>query len=118
MSDYKVRVKGGGKKTKTITKAAQWNRNGDHPKDGKGKVTSGENKGELLEGKVVKNHNKPSKAKAECYTCGGLMGDHGWIDQGSKGLVVCPGDYVITESVGIYSVMKPGVFKRAFDVAE
>lgn len=41
------------------------------------------------------------------------MHDHGWIDSGGNGKVVCPGDFVVTTHSGHYP-MKPEAFMAVF----
>jgi hypothetical protein len=54
----------------------------------------------------------------KCPLCGIILHNHGWIDSGGGGQTVCPGDYVITDAFGRYSVMRPKVFAICFEPAE
>ena len=48
------------------------------------------------EDSIVRYYRDPDDSAArECGDCGKVMHDHGWIDHGDHGHVVCPGDYVI-----------------------
>ena len=48
------------------------------------------------EGEIVRYYRDPNdRSFRECGDCGRVMHDHGWIDHGDHGHVVCPGDYVI-----------------------
>lgn len=102
---------------------ARWWRNGDHPHDRVGEplldtaalfdahpelidIEHGGMTGPIpddaptyrrVEGAVVRYLRHPeTPGSSECGICGHRMHDHGWIDQGADGLVVCPGDVVVT----------------------
>lgn len=84
--------------------AVRWFKNGDHPLDGNERFTDGEFKGELLEGKVVRYYRHPLiDGSYICKSCGHIMHEHGWIDDGDQ--VVCPGDWVITKETHTYFVL-------------
>lgn len=82
--------------------ASQWHRNGDHPADNRRLITPDPDSAtrfepHFSEGEVVRYYRNPlDHADRECGDCGARMHDHGWIDQGPFGRVVCPGDWVIS----------------------
>jgi hypothetical protein len=83
-----------------------WDKNGDHPDDDvwrpfedTGKVPI-----EPREGKIVRYFRHPTiNGQTKCSRCGQIMHNHGWIDNGSDGIIVCPGD-IIVKSRGKYKV--------------
>jgi len=103
-----------------VVEATQWFKSGDHPEDDRETFNAGE--GDFLgEGKVVRYFRHPAVAgESVCKACnfgdlpssGRTMHEHGWLDYGQDGQIVCPGDWVITrtESGGYYA-MKPDIFK-------
>lgn len=96
--------------------ADQWFKNGDHPKDGTDRFTEGPFKGELLEGKVVRYFRRPDvHGTMPCQDCGQPVHNHGWIDLGTSGLTVCPGDVIVTKDDGTYEVLKEAVFNRRYE---
>jgi hypothetical protein len=107
---------------KTQVKAAVWNENGDHPLDESTFVTLGtETDGEpdvvFTEGKVVRRYRHPDiSGKTVCADCGYSMYEHGWLDVGADGLVVCPGDYVVTNEEGDTYPTKPAEFEATFQL--
>lgn len=108
MARYKERPK--------TVQAAQWWKNGDHPKDGTDRFTDGPYKGELLEGKVVRYFRRPDvPGGSNCPDCNQLYHNHGWIDSGDSGRAVCPGDVVVTKDDGTYEVLKEAVFNRRYE---
>lgn len=74
-----------------------WMKNGDHPNDDvwrpfedTGKIPT-----EPREGKVVRYFRHPQvDGNSLCDKCGIIMHNHGWIDNGSDGIAVCPGTYI------------------------
>jgi len=93
-----------------------WERNGDHPEDNRDVFDAG--KGPFLgEGKVVRYYRTPElDGQNECQYCGRTMHDHGWIDAGEDGLIVCPGDWIVTDPPGNYYPCKPSVFAYTFEL--
>lgn len=94
-----------------VVRAHRWWKNGDHPHD---EITTIPlfHEGEEVpystirsEGKVVRYFRHPDyDGEGVHSTCGEVWGDHGWIDQGPLGIIVCPGDWVVTRSDGTYAV--------------
>jgi hypothetical protein len=79
---------------KAIVMPHRWFQNGDHPLDAYEKGTPNE-------GKLVRRYRTPDlDGKNTCAGCGYLMHDHGWIDIGEPGHVVCPGDWIIQSTEG------------------
>jgi hypothetical protein len=67
-----------------------WRQNGDHPDDGAARQDRSR------EGLVVRRYRHPGVLGAQtCPHCGVRMHEHGWIDCGEDGAVVCPGNIVI-----------------------
>ena len=98
--------------------AYQWFRNGDHPGDGDKRFESGEFKGQLFEGKVVRYFRRPDvPGSSPCRHCTMNMHDHGWIDTLEGGHIVCPGDFVITGVKGEVYPCKPDIFAASYDPA-
>ena len=95
--------------------ATQWFKNGDHPKDGNEVFSSGEFKGELLEGKIVRYYRTPKlDGQDQCKKCGGIMHNHGWIETLEGGHIVCYGDFIITGVAGENYPCKPDIFKQTY----
>jgi hypothetical protein len=109
--------------------ASRWFRNGDHPGDYEGdaegleggvlRIFSGsERRTRGWEGSVVRYYRHPElSGQARCAHCGDLLHDHGWIDQGRGGRVVCPGDWVVTDAFGQHHPCKPDSFEALFVLA-
>lgn len=71
----------------------KWIKNGDHPEDHDQFASSEERI--RVEGKVVRRYNHPKiDGDVDCSVCGQVMKKHGWIDQGSSGITVCPGSWI------------------------
>lgn len=82
---------------------AQWWKNGDHPKDKSVpmEITDDDGNvigiGDLTEGKVVRRYRHPDADGHDlCGLCSQAWDVHGWIDEGTDGLTVHPGDWVTT----------------------
>ncbi len=91
-----------------LVEAFRWFKNGDHPKDYV-TDTQGFDKGELRtftgaermaqgwEGEVVRYFRLPGiNGAAICELCDVRFHDHGWIEAKGGGLIVCPGDWIIS----------------------
>lgn len=106
------------RKKPIVIEASQWFKNGDHPKDDCETFTSGEFRGELMEGKVVRYFRHPAKpGSSPCEHCGKTMHVHGWIDTLEGGHIVCPADWVITGVKGETYPCKPDIFAATYDPA-
>lgn len=109
-----------------------WRKNGDHPDDRVGELVPdpfANSEYERLEGAVVQffrlppvdengdvtasdsgrlvgrqKHSELHVRKWRRPNCDVLMHDHGWIDTPEGGHIVCPGDWIVTNSDGSYSV--------------
>lgn len=104
------------RKRPVVIDASQWFKNGDHPKDGDERFESGEFKGELLEGKVVRYFRHPTVPGTNvCRYCDKTMHDHGWIDTMEGGHIVCPGDWIITGVAGELYPCKPDIFAATYE---
>jgi len=83
----------------------RWAKNGDHPQDDVGKVepdlvAQGAGKADATyvrgEGRIVRYYRHPETPEhQECTRCSSPFNDHGWVDSGGAGRVVCPGDWVV-----------------------
>ncbi len=83
----------------------RWAKNGDHPQDDVGKVepdigaqAAGKADATYVrqEGRIVRYYRHPETPEhQECTRCSSPFNDHGWVDSGGAGRVVCPGDWVI-----------------------
>lgn len=93
-------------------RTSRWFVNGDHPDDHVGEIVHDPLTRETensyyrrLEGKVVRLYRHPDvPGTTQCSVCSRIMSDHGWIDQGGDGLVVCPGDFIIDNDDGTHWV--------------
>lgn len=110
------------RKKPLVVEATQWWRNGDHPKDDIDEWEVDETTGETfqrLEGAVVRFYNDPQHPDDEEHmACGRLWHSHGWIDGYSKspeGIIVCPGDWVVTSPGGHYSVIGVAEFEAEYE---
>lgn len=105
------------RKKPIVVDATQWFKNGDHPKDGDARFESGEFKGELFEGLVVRYYRTPEMdGQRPCEHCGKIMHVHGWIDTLEGGHVVCPADFIITGVKGERYPCKPDIFAATYEL--
>jgi hypothetical protein len=94
------------------SEVTRWYKNGDHPDDHSHMIYPDEKSMTqfapfLSEGKVVRLFRDPSiNGWDKCPKCGEIYHNHGWIDAENsgnrEGYKVCPGDYVVKDSVGKY----------------
>jgi hypothetical protein len=114
------------RKKPPVIEATRWFKNGDHPLDYAEAITGYEG-GELRdfpaayarehgwEGQIVRYFRRPDiDGESACRECGAIFNAHGWIDKGGSGLIVCPGDWVIT-SQGIIYPAKPAIFAETYE---
>lgn len=86
----------------------QWFKNGDHPQD-YSRTHEGldggvwrifppeERKARGWEGDVVRYFRHPDvPGDTVCDACGSTMHEHGWLDSGDSGQIVCPGDWIVS----------------------
>lgn len=107
------------RKKPVVIEATQWFKNGDHPDDGDERFDSGEFKGELYEGRVVRYYRTPDMdGQTPCKHCGVIMHEHGWIDTLEGGHIVCPGDWIIRGVKGEKYPCKPDIFAATYEAAE
>jgi hypothetical protein len=106
------------------TEACQWFKNGDHPHDDCHMVTPDPRSTTqfepfLSEGKVVRRFNFPNVSGESLHgECGQPMRDHGWIDTGKSGFIVCPEDWIITGEDGEYYPCKPDAFAATYELID
>ena len=117
------------RKKPVVVSAAQWFKNGDHPKDYesaqqgfKGRTlvifTGEERRAAGGEGEVVRYYRHPLDASDRvCGHCQQTMHVHGWIDTLEGGHIVCPGDWVITGVKGEHYPCKPDIFESTYEAA-
>ena len=104
------------RKKPVIIDAFQWHKNGDHPEDGAEVFETGEFKGKLLEGKVIRYFRLPDfSGKTICSTCNKPFHAHGWIDTLEGGYKVCPGDWIITGIRGERYPCKDDIFNATYE---
>lgn len=97
--------------------ASQWRKNGDHPKDYEHSIINfngpdispQERREKNWEGDVVRYYRRPkSSMNSVCNQCKHPMHNHGWIDPSTNNgreVVVCPGDWILTQDDGSYTRM-------------
>lgn len=98
--------------------AHKWRKNGDHPDDDVYRVY--EDTGEVphlpREGRVVRYFRNPFvQFDSKCPICDYTYHDHGWIDEGPDGMRVCPGDWIILDSLGKWYPCNPKVFVNKYE---
>jgi hypothetical protein len=83
----------------------RWWANGDHPDDRVGEAMTSYDEAHAgairQEGAIVRYYRHPSvESYSSCTRCGFYFHNHGWIDSGKSGRVVCPGDWIATPAPG------------------
>lgn len=76
-----------------------WNKNGDHPHDRCWMVVVEDQEPFPSEGKVVRYYRRPEEQFSGdnvCPHCHKTLHEHGFIDSGCGGQVVCPGMFILT----------------------
>jgi len=107
------------RKKPVVIEASQWFKNGDHPQDGDERFDSGEFKGELFEGRIVRYFRHPDvPGDKPCQHCGQIMHVHGRIATLEGGHNVCPGDWIITGVKGERYPCKPDIFAATYELAQ
>ena len=113
-----------------VVDAIQWFKNGDHLDDytrskpgltatGTRMFAPSECRAQGWEGDVVRYYRNPYVAGAKiCQSCSQRMHDHGWIDSGGDGVIVCPGDFLITDIYGRLSTCAPKIFGRLYEAIQ
>lgn len=98
--------------TDDTTTVVRWWRNGDHPADNCGELLDdpmhpgdADHQYVRVEGAVVRFFRHPYVAGNAVHDrCGRTWHDHGWIDSGGDGQIVCPGDKLTTAPDGTVTV--------------
>lgn len=63
--------------------------------------------------------NPDLAGKTKCSHCGMIMHVHGWIDTPEEGgHVVCPGDWIVTDTKGERYPWEPSIFNFTYELAE
>lgn len=106
------------RKKPVVIEAAQWFKNGDHPKDDV--LRPFEDTGIVpkvpREGAVVRYFRHPKfDGKEKCKICDNIMNVHGWIDTLEGGHIVCPNDWIITGVKGENYPCKPDIFEATYE---
>lgn len=124
------------RRRQTTVDAHQWFANGDHPDDYAtdrpilmvdeatdpptkvvvGTLPAAQAKAEGWEGAVVRYFRRPGFGGIACRQCGRLMHDHGWIETLEGGYIVCPGDWIVTGTVGERYPVKPDIFSSLYEL--
>jgi len=63
---------------------------------------------------AVKPYKTSYRNNSVCPDCNNRMNLHGWVDGLAGGIMVCPGDFVVTCSEGKYWPYKPETFFDMF----
>ncbi len=105
------------RKRPIVVEAHQWMRNGDHPLDDVHPITSDEGTCFMSEGKIVRYYRTPAgfDSHRTCDMCTSKMYEHGWIDTLEGGMIVCPGDFIVTGVVNEMYPCKPDVFLLTYE---
>jgi hypothetical protein len=82
----------------TIVDATQWCKNGDLPDD-------------VVRRCLTQEHHGTDV----CTVCSAIMEDHGWMDGAIEGVIVCPGDWVITTEAGTRFACSPDHFHLVYE---
>lgn len=98
--------------TDDATTVVRWWRNGDHPADNCGELLDdpmhpgdAAHQYHRIEGAVVRFFRHPDVPGDQTHDrCGRTWHDHGWIDSGGDGQIVCPGDKLTTAPDGRVTV--------------
>ena len=111
------------------TTTVQWFKNGDHPLD-YAEDREGFENGELVtfsaslckakewEGAIVRYFRHPNiDGLVDCHLCGATMHEHGRLDDGETGPLVCPGDLIVTTD-GRHAVVQQPDRAKATDRAQ
>lgn len=106
------------RKRPPLIEATQWFLNGDHPQDESVRIDSPDGPARFTEGKVVryfKSLNIPGDRI--CSNCGSAMRQHGELTHTPSGeeIIVCPGDYIITNHRGRYYTMRALEFEVLYE---
>lgn len=102
---------------RAIVRAVQWHRNGDHPGDDVWRPfeDTGQVPKEPREGKVVRYFRHPRiSGYSNCPICARLMHDHGFLDHGDSGVMVCPGNWITHFPSGTVRVWSDVAFRGGF----
>ena len=67
------------------------------------------------DGEVKAYINSQLEGSVPCGDCGRFMRNHGWILNSEGGHIVCPGDFIVTESDGDRYAYDPDLFKKNYE---
>lgn len=103
----------------TTVEAVQWFKVGDHPKDRIGEVLSHPHmKGEVVRGPesaFIVPYKPPKHVKERNDTlCGETWSAHGILDSDGVKIIVCPGDWIVTEEDGWSYTERPTTFATKY----
>lgn len=77
---------------------SRWCGMGTHPQDGR----------------LIRNLTEKKRSKATCSHCSQLIHNHGFLNTGGDGQVICPGDYILEDMSGNYFVVSATSFHGLF----
>ena len=106
------------RKKPALTEATQWFKNGDHPEDQSTPIDTPGGAERLTEGKVVRHFRSLNIPGGRfCPECGNPMQRHGQIINGlnQEEEIVCPGDYIITDSKGRHYRLHSHEFEAQYE---
>lgn len=106
------------KKRPVLIEATQWFHNGDHPQDEVAPIEAPGGPSRHSEGQVVRHFRSLNiPGDRICAACGNPMKLHGELFDPTKGSedLVCPGDYIVTDSKGSYYRVSPQIFETMYE---
>ena len=118
------------RKKPVLIQAIRWWKNGDHPldcakdrwlfKNGELHAWSVQEARQLgLEGDLIHPYFTSSlQTDVTCALCKTTLHQHGWLPTREGGLIICPGDWIITDGNGEHRTCKPDDFAITYEKAE
>jgi hypothetical protein len=106
------------KKRPVLIEATQWFKNGDHPNDESYRLDTPDGPTRISEGKVVRYFKSLAiPGERICGKCGNQMQVHGELSNPHTGAeeFICPGDYILTDSLGHYYRMPAEEFETRYE---
>jgi len=104
------------KKNATV-KAHQWKKNGDYPGDQVYNYLDELENLQESEGKIVKKYYTKDLDDdfTVCNVCNQYMYSHGWLPYNFDGLLICPGDFIVTNPDNTYTIMRENEFLNEYE---
>lgn len=107
------------RKKPSLTEATQWFQNGDHPQDESKPVERAGGSPSLSEGKVVHYFRSLHIPGGRfCPDCGNVMQKHGLVNGLNGEEIVCPGDYIVTDTKGNHYRLPAAQFEAMYEPYE